>query len=70
MMAIMKRVPEKLYRIIDFLFAENDGINTYEKRSGWNYNKKKLIDFFQKQGFTKIYTYMDEVFGIWEEVKN
>jgi len=63
---ITKYLPERLYKILDFFFADNDGINSYENRSAWNYDEAGLKELYRSLGINKIYTFMDECFGIWE----
>jgi SAM-dependent methyltransferase len=65
-MFLMKNLPEKLYKMIDFFLADNDGINSYERRSAWNYNEKGLLEFFKTLEINKILRLKDECIGIWE----
>lgn len=58
--------PEKLYKLIDFLFLDNDGVNTYKKRLAWNHNHKTIKTLYMKMGFLKIYDIKDDYIGIWE----
>lgn len=62
-----KHLPKTLFKIVDFFFLDNDGINSYQKRSQWNYNKKSLKDLYKIMGFNKIYNIFDEFIGIWEQ---
>ncbi|MFX0000263.1 MAG: methyltransferase [Candidatus Hodarchaeota archaeon] len=64
-----KYLPKTLFKIADFFFLDNDGINTFKKRSQWNHNKKSLKDFYKAMGFNKIYNIFDEYIGIWEPIK-
>jgi len=61
-----KYLPKTLFKIVDFFFLDNDGINSYQKRSQWTHNKKSLKDLFKTMGFNKIYNIFDEYIGIWE----
>lgn len=62
---IGKVFPPRLMKIIDLLFADNDGINSFEERSLWKYDDKSLRELYIKMGFTKIYKMMDEYIGVW-----
>ncbi|MFX0103225.1 MAG: class I SAM-dependent methyltransferase [Candidatus Hodarchaeota archaeon] len=62
----VKFLPEWLYRLVDLILADNDGINSFDDRYSWNYDKPRLIDFYRKLGVKKIYTLKDEIFGVWE----
>ncbi|MBD3339984.1 MAG: methyltransferase domain-containing protein [Candidatus Lokiarchaeota archaeon] len=66
---ITKHFPEKLLRICDYFFGDNDGINTYEERSTWPYNKDTIIDLYNSFGITEqqIYQLDDEFIGVWEK---
>ncbi len=61
-----KYLPKTLFKMVDFFFLDNDGINSYQKRSLWNYNKDSLKDLYKEMGFNKIYNISDEFIGIWE----
>lgn len=61
-----KYLPKPLLKIIDYLLLDNDGINSYHRRSQWNHNKKSLKFFFKTMGFNKIYRIMDEYISIYE----
>jgi SAM-dependent methyltransferase len=61
-----KFLPKVLFKIVDFLFLDNDGINSYYLRSKWNLNKKTLIEFYKKMGFNRIIRILDEYIAIWE----
>ncbi|MFW9819250.1 MAG: class I SAM-dependent methyltransferase [Candidatus Thorarchaeota archaeon] len=61
-----KYLPKSLFKIIDFLFLDNDGINTYHRRSQWNLDEKALKQFYKTLGFNNIKKIMDEYIGIWE----
>ncbi|MFX1315355.1 MAG: class I SAM-dependent methyltransferase [Promethearchaeota archaeon] len=58
--------PEKLYRLIDFVFLDNDGVNTYENRLAWNHNNKSIKILYKKMGFKKIYEIKDNYIGVWD----
>ena len=64
---IAKFLPERLLKIVDFFFADNDGINSYERRSEWKHDEKSLVLFYKNLGFTKIFNINDNYIGIWEE---
>lgn len=59
--------PERLLKIVDFLFADNDGINSYEKRSEWNHDGESLKELYESFGIKKIINIKDDYIGIWEE---
>jgi len=61
-----KHLPLPLFKIIDFLFLDNDGINTYHRRSKWNLDKKGLAKFYKSMGFKNIQKILDEYIAIWE----
>jgi SAM-dependent methyltransferase len=61
-----KHLPKTLFKVLDFFFLDNDGINSYQKRSQWNHDKKSLKDLYGKMGFNTIYNISDEYIGIWE----
>ncbi|UCD02417.1 MAG: class I SAM-dependent methyltransferase [Promethearchaeota archaeon] len=61
-----KYLPKFLLKIIDFLFLDNDGINTYNMRSQWNLSKKNLKEFYKTMGFNNKYRILDEYIAIWE----
>ncbi|MFX0105422.1 MAG: class I SAM-dependent methyltransferase [Candidatus Hodarchaeota archaeon] len=61
-----KYLPKFLLKIIDFLFLDNDGINTYKMRSQWNLDKTSLKEFYKTMGFTSKYKILDEYIAIWE----
>ncbi len=63
---IGKYLPKSLFKIVDFLFLDNDGINSYQMRSQWNLNKKSLKIFLKSMGFKKIYNISDEFIAVWE----
>ncbi len=65
-MGIVKRAPERVFKWMDFFVADNDGINPYEKRYEWNFSRTRLVEFFRGLGAQKVYTCLDEVFGVWE----
>jgi len=61
-----KYLPKSLFKIVDFLFLDNDGINTYHMRSKWNLDKETLIEFYKSMGFNSIHRILDEYIAIWE----
>lgn len=61
-----KFLPKILFKIVDFIFLDNDGINSYQMRSKWNLNKKKLKEFYTSMGFNKMHRIFDEYIAIWE----
>jgi len=63
---IGKYLPKPLFKIVDFLFLDNDGINTYYMRSKWNLDKKTLKEFYDTMGFNHIHKILDEYIAIWE----
>ncbi|MHA1292230.1 MAG: hypothetical protein ACTSQJ_06130, partial [Promethearchaeota archaeon] len=65
-MYFAKFLPERLYKLVDFFLADNDGINSYKRRISWEYNEKGLRDLYHKLGIKKIYSLKDELIGIWE----
>jgi len=65
-----RTLPEGLIKIIDFLFGDNDGINSYNNRDGWrDHNEDSLKDLYESIGIfsNKIYRICDDLLGIWEE---
>lgn len=66
MMYLMKYLPERLYKWVDILLADNDGINSYEQRQEWNYNKLRLKKLYSKFGIKKIIPLKDEIIGVWD----
>jgi SAM-dependent methyltransferase len=63
---ISKCFPERLIKILDFLFADNDGINSFEKRSCWKYSHESLKELYHSLGFNKIYNILDDYIGVWD----
>ncbi|MFW9901749.1 MAG: class I SAM-dependent methyltransferase [Candidatus Thorarchaeota archaeon] len=61
-----KFLPKAIFKIVDFFFLDNDGINSFQNRSQWNHNKNSLKQLFETLGFNKIYRLFDEYIGIWE----
>ncbi|MFX1323212.1 MAG: class I SAM-dependent methyltransferase [Promethearchaeota archaeon] len=58
--------PEKLYKLIDFLFLDNDGVNSYKKRLTWNHNNRSIKTLYSSMGFEKIYKIKDNYIGVWD----
>jgi SAM-dependent methyltransferase len=63
---ITKLIPEKIFKMLDFLFADNDGINSYDDRNDWHHNKVSLIEFYKSLGINRTYHLKGEVIGVWE----
>ncbi len=65
---ILKHFPEKLYRLIDFFFADNDGINRFENRLKWSHTKESLKKLYNDFGIEdkNIYHVGDELLGVWK----
>ena len=61
-----KFLPKPLIKIVDFLFLDNDGINSFKNRSQWNLDKDGLKAFYKKMGFNNIYRILDEYIATWE----
>ncbi len=61
-----KHLPKPLLKIIDFLLLDNDGINSFQMRSQWNFDEKSLKEFYKVMGFNKVYKILDEYIAIWE----
>ena len=64
---ITRHFSEKVMKWIDFLLADNDGINSYEDRSQWPYDREGLANFYQEIGIKshRIYPIGDESIGVW-----
>lgn len=62
-----KFLPERLMKALDYLFADNDGINSYADRSGWQHDDKSLRGLYQRLGMGKIYNLGDDYIGVWEK---
>ena len=65
-MFITKFLPEKIIKIIDFFLADNDGINSYNKRASWQHDEESLRELYQNLGFKKILKLTDDFIGVWE----
>ena len=65
-MNIGRFFPEKLYKLIDFLFLDNDGVNTYKKRLTWNHNNKSIKTLYMNMGFERIYEIKGNYIGVWD----
>ena len=63
---VSKHLPDKVIKYLDFFLADNDGINSYEHRSGWKHNEASLKNLYNKLGFQKMYDLTDECIGVWE----
>ncbi|MBD3211738.1 MAG: methyltransferase domain-containing protein [Candidatus Lokiarchaeota archaeon] len=68
-MLIGRYLPESLIKIIDFLFGDNDGINSYATRSKWAQSDDALKLFYSKIGIKEedIYILGDDLIGIWKK---
>jgi len=67
-MFITKFFPEKIIKILDFFLADNDGINSYNKRDSWQeHDEKSLRELYQNLGFKKILKLTDDFIGVWEK---
>ncbi|TFG04365.1 MAG: class I SAM-dependent methyltransferase [Promethearchaeota archaeon] len=66
-MRVTKHFPDKIIKYLDFFLADNDGINSYDKRSDWQHDPTSLMNFYNKLGFNKIYNLDDDYIGIWEQ---
>lgn len=64
-----KFLPLPIYKVIDFFFLDNDGINPYYKRSKWGFDLKSLNEFFKTMGFNKNFRLLDEYIGIWDSTE-
>ena len=63
---VTKFFPESIIKILDFFLADNDGINHFDNRAGWQHNEESLKKLYVSMGFNKIYNLMDDCIGIWE----
>ncbi|TXT63455.1 MAG: hypothetical protein BAJALOKI3v1_370035 [Promethearchaeota archaeon] len=68
-MVIGRYLPESLIKTIDFLFGDNDGINSYATRSKWAHTDDALKLFYRKIGIEEkqIFKLGDELIGIWKK---
>ena len=62
-----KHLPESVYKMMDFLFADNDGINSYHNRSEWKHDEASLKALYKDLGISRIYNMEDTYIGIWNE---
>lgn len=62
-----KKIPQKLHKILDFFLADNDGINSFNNRSKWEYDAVGIKDFYQENGFCRTYDLENECIAIWDE---
>lgn len=67
MIFITKHFPKRFMKYIDFFLADNDGINKYEDRTSWPYDRLGLDEFYTSLGISKIYPIGDETIGVWEK---
>lgn len=63
---IGKYLPKPVIKLVDFLFLDNDGINSFHERSLWNLDKDGLRDFYIKMGFNNTIRILDEYIATWE----
>ena len=65
---IVKYMPERIIKFIDYFLADNDGINDYLDRAKWPYNRLSLQKFYIDLGIKKnrIINIGDEMLGVWE----
>ena len=63
-----KHLPESLLKKIDFLFLDNDGINSYDQRSTWQQNERTLKQLYYDYGIKDkdIYKITDDYIGVWK----
>ena len=62
--------PERLIKITDFLFGDNDGINLYRDRDGWKeHDEISLKALYENIGIpsNKIFRICDDLLGTWEK---
>ncbi len=58
--------PERLLRFVDFMLADNDGINSYENRSSWKHDENSIKELYRSFGINEIYNLDDDYIGIWK----
>jgi len=65
---IVKYMPERIIKFIDYFLADNDGINNYINRANWPYNRTSLREFYINLGIKvdRILEIGDETLGVWE----
>ena len=63
---ITKFFPESVIKFLDFFLVDNDGINHFDNRAGWQHNEESLKELYNSMGFHKTYNLMDDCIGIWE----
>lgn len=63
---ITKFFPEIVIKFLDFFLVDNDGINNFDNRAGWQHNEESLRELYVSMGFNKTYNLMDDCIGIWE----
>lgn len=65
-MNIVGYFPNPIYKLMDFFFADNDGINSFHNREQWQHDEQSLKEFFKSLGFTKTYKILDELIAVWK----
>jgi len=60
-----KLLPEKLFKFFDKLFLDNDGLNSYKRRSLWEHTRESLKKFYESLEFNIIYNLSDGLIGVW-----
>jgi len=63
---ITKFFPESVIKVLDFFLVDNDGINNFDNRAGWQHDEESLKELYNSMGFNKTYNLMDDCIGIWE----
>ncbi|TFF94909.1 MAG: class I SAM-dependent methyltransferase [Promethearchaeota archaeon] len=68
-MKYAKYLPESMLKWIDFLFFDNDGINSYEEREQWQHDANSLKQMYNRFGIEdkRIYKITDDFIGVWEK---
>jgi SAM-dependent methyltransferase len=66
-MKLLKYVPEKIMKFLDFLGGDNDGVNSYKTRAAWPYNENAILGLYKSFGIpeNRIYQMGDDFIGIW-----
>ncbi len=62
---LFKFLPLPLFKLLDFMIIDNDGINAFKTRSEWKYTEFSIKDLFLKLGFTKITKKSDSIIAMW-----
>ncbi|MHA1805210.1 MAG: methyltransferase domain-containing protein [Promethearchaeota archaeon] len=61
---IFKFLPVSLFKLIDFFLIDNDGVNSFEKRTKWKFTPHSMKLFFEKLGFDKFIKVGDNIISI------